>query len=446
MDKRKIIIISILSVVFVLCIVAFFLVLTQDKMPTDDIYIFTENGNIKATRGAFKWKTYTGESITDIDTPYNIALKADKANAYQFEKVNISTDTIKGRLLNNISNVKLYIINEDNLEEIKILKQSRELVFTAPKDMGDYYYQLVLTYSNGSIVEYEFGLNVTKRNVDATVLNNIILDYKGKYVGDNSAIVNLTNKINTLMNPINIVYDDVKFQILDKKLIVNYYIDNEYLLDEDELKEWNLNYAVSMFSLIQNIEGLQVSITDENNKEVYISDITKADIEAIYNSKVADLDLYEIFLDNINEANYKVLDIDKIYTPPTLYANGIQKLERASFIWKSSDNSMVAVDAIPTEEILKDKESLIVNRRLYITLNENNSKKELYKLPENAILEYRILGEEEFKEANLLKDGSYLVELPEKEGEYIYEFNLSFTGVNGIHSSYAIKINYQIKD
>ena len=82
---------------------------------------------------------------------------------------------------------------------------------------------------------------------------------------------------------------------------------------------------------------------------------------------------------------------------------------------------------------------LIVN----ITLNERKSKKELYKLPENAVLKYKILGEDEYKEAKKLNDASFLVDLPEKLGEYIYEFNLSFTGINGMNSNYVIKINYQ---
>lgn len=443
MSKRSIIIIVVLSIVFVLCITAFVLTLVQSKTPTDDIYVITQNGSIKSTRGAYKWKTATSEYITDIDTPYNLALKSSKASAYQSEKVTISTSTLKGRLLNDISNIRLYIIDEVNSYEIDIEKSSREATFIAPKDMGDYYYKLVLNYKNGSIVEYEFGLTVGKRTIDAKLLNEIIQNYDGKYVGDNSSVVNLTNDINSKINPINMIYDDVKFQILDKNLVVNYYVSNKYLLNEDYLKEWNLNYAVSMFSLIQNIEGLQVSITDENSKEVYVNNITKEDIEETYSCKVEDIDLYEVFLDNINGANYKVLDIDKVYTPPMLYANGIQSLERTTFSWVDNNNDMIHVDTIPPEDIVKDKESFNVNSRLYITLNERNSKKELYKLPENAVLKYKILGEDEYKEAKLLKDGSYLVDLPEEPGKYIYEFNLSFTGINGMHSSYVIKINYQ---
>ena len=198
-----------------------------------------------------------------------------------------------------------------------------------------------------------------------------------------------------------------------------------------------------MFSLIQNIEGLQVKVIDENSKEVYVNNITKEDIEKIYSCKVEDIDLYEIFLDNINDANYKVLDIDKVYTPPILYANGIQSLERTTFSWADNNNNMIHVDTIPPEDIVKDKESFNVNSKLYITLNERNSKKELYKLPENAVLKYKVLGEDEYKEAKKLNDASFLVDLPEKSGEYIYEFNLSFKGINGMNSNYVIKINYQ---
>lgn len=443
MSKRSIIIIVGLSIVFVLCITAFILTLFQNKAPTDDIYVITQNGSIKSTRGAYKWKTATSEYITDIDTPYNLALKSSKASAYQSEKVTISTSTIKGRLLNDISNIRLYIIDEVNSYEIDIEKSSREATFIAPKDMGDYYYKLVLNYKNGSIVEYEFGLTVGKRTIDAKLLNEIIQNYDGKYIGDNSSIVNLTNDINSKINPINMIYDDVKFQILDKNLVVNYYVSDKYLLNEDYLKEWNLNYAVSMFSLIQNIEGLQVSITDENSKEVYVNNITKEDVEETYSCKLEDIDLYEVFLDNINGANYKVLDIDKVYTPPILYANGIQSLERITFSWADNNNNMIHVDTIPPEDIVKDKESFNVNSKLYITLNERNSKKELYKLPENAVLKYKVLGEDEYKEAKKLNDASFLVDLPEKSGEYIYEFNLSFTGINGMNSNYVIKINYQ---
>lgn len=443
MSKRSVIIIVVLSIVFVLCITAFVLTLVQSKTPTDDIYVITQNGSIKSTRGAYKWKTATSEYITDIDTPYNLALKSSKASAYQSEKVTISTSTIKGRLLNDISNIRLYIIDEVNSYEIDIEKSSREATFIAPKDMGDYYYKLVLNYKNGSIVEYEFSLTVGKRTIDVKQLDEIIQNYDGKYVGDNSSVVNLTNEINSKINHINMIYDDVKFQILDKNLVVNYYVSSKYLLNEDYLKEWNLNYAVSMFSLIQNIEGLQVSITDENSKEVYVNSITKEDIEKIYSCKLEDIDLYEVFLDNINGANYKVLDIDKVYTPPMLYANGIQSLERTTFSWANNNNNMIHVDTIPPEDIVKDKESFNVNSRLYITLNERNSKKELYKLPENAVLEYKILGEDEYKEAKKLNDASFLVDLPDESGEYIYEFNLSFTGINGMHSSYVIKINYQ---
>ena len=268
MSKRSIIIIVVLSIVFVLCITAFVLTLVQSKTPTDDIYVITQNGSIKSTRGAYKWKTATSEYITDIDTPYNLALKSSKASAYQFEKVTISTSTLKGRLLNDISNIRLYMIDEVNSYEIDIEKSSREATFIAPKDMGDYYYKLVLNYTNGSIVEYEFGLTVGKRTIDAKLLNEIIQNYDGKYIGDNSSVVNLTNDINSKINPINIIYDDVKFQILDKNLVVNYYVSDKYLLNEDYLKEWSLSYAVTMFSLIQNIEGLQVKVIDENSKEV----------------------------------------------------------------------------------------------------------------------------------------------------------------------------------
>lgn len=443
MSKRSIIIIVVLSIVFVLCITAFVLTLVQSKTPTDDIYVITQNGSIKSTRGAYKWKTATSEYITDIDTPYNLALKSSKASAYQSEKVTISTSTINGRLLNDISNIRLYMIDEVNSYEIDIEKSSREATFIAPKDMGDYYYKLVLNYKNGSIVEYEFGLTVGKRTIDAKLLNEIIQNYDGKYVGDNSSVVNLTNDINSKINPINMIYDDVKFQILDKNLVVNYYVSDKYLLNEDYLKEWNLNYAVSMFSLIQNIEGLQVSITDENSKEIYVNNITKEDMEETYSCKLEDIDLYEVFLDNINGANYKVLDIDKVYTPPMLYANGIQSLERTTFSWADNNNNMIHVDTIPPEDIVKDKESFNVNSRLYITLNERNSKKELYKLPENAVLKYKVLVEDEYKEAKKLNDASFLVDLPEKSGEYIYEFNLSFKGINGMNSNYVIKINYQ---
>ena len=443
MSKRSVIIIVVLSIVFVLCITAFVLTLVQSKTPTDDIYVITQNGSIKSTRGAYKWKTATSEYITDIDTPYNLALKSSKASAYQSEKVTISTSTINGRLLNDISNIRLYMIDEVNSYEIDIEKSNREATFIAPKDMGDYYYKLVLNYKNGSIVEYEFGLTVGKRTIDAKLLNEIIQNYDGKYIGDNSSIVNLTNDINSKINPINMIYDDVKFQILDKNLVVNYYVSDKYLLNEDYLKEWSLSYAVTMFSLIQNIAGLQVSITDENSKEVYVNSITKEDIEKIYSCKLEDIDLYEVFLDNINGANYKVLDIDKVYTPPMLYANGIQSLERTTFSWADNNNNMIHVDTIPPEDIVKDKESFNVNSRLYITLNERNSKKELYKLPENAVLKYKILGEDEYKEAKKLNDASFLVDLPEKSGEYIYEFNLSFTGINGMNSNYVIKINYQ---
>lgn len=444
MSKRSIIIIVVLSIVFVLCITAFVLTLVQSKTPTDDIYVITQNGSIKSTRGAYKWKSITSEYLADTENPYNIAIKSSKASAYQFEKVTISTSTLKGRLLNDISNIQLYmLLDETNSYEIDIEKSSREATFIAPKDMGDYYYKLVLNYKNGSIVEYEFGLTVGKRTIDAKLLNEIIQNYDGKYVGDNSSVVNLTNDINSKINPINMIYDDVKFQILDKNLVVNYYVSDKYLLNEDYLKEWNLNYAVSMFSLIQNIEGLQVKVIDENSKEVYVNNITKEDIEKIYSCKVEDIDLYEIFLDNINDANYKVLDIDKVYTPPMLYANGIQSLERTTFSWADNNNNMIHVDTIPPEDIVKDKESFNVNSKLYITLNERNSKKELYKLPENAVLKYKVLGEDEYKEAKKLKDGSFLVDLPDESGEYIYEFNLSFTGINGMHSSYVIKINYQ---
>ena len=443
MSKRSIIIIVVLSIVFVLCITAFVLTLVQSKTPTDDIYVITQNGSIKSTRGAYKWKTATSEYITDIDTPYNLALKSSKASAYQSEKVTISTSTINGRLLNDISNIRLYMIDEVNSYEIDIEKSSREATFIAPKDMGDYYYKLVLNYTNGSMVEYEFSLTVGKRTIDVKQLDEIIQNYDGKYVGDNSSVVNLTNEINSKINHINMIYDDVKFQILDKNLVVNYYVSDKYLLNEDYLKEWNLNYAVSMFSLIQNIEGLQVKVIDENSKEVYVNNITKEDIEKIYSCKVEDIDLYEIFLDNINDANYKVLDIDKVYTPPILYANGIQSLERITFSWADNNNNMIHVDTIPPEDIVKDKESFNVNSKLYITLNERNSKKELYKLPENAVLKYKVLGEDEYKEAKKLNDASFLVDLPEKSGEYIYEFNLSFKGINGMNSNYVIKINYQ---
>lgn len=444
MSKRSIIIIVVLSIVFVLCITAFVLTLVQSKTPTDDIYVITQNGSIKSTRGAYKWKTATSEYITDIDTLYNLALKSSKASAYQSEKVTISTSTIKGRLLNDISNIQLYmLLDETNSYEIDIEKGSREATFIAPKDMGDYYYKLVLNYTNGSMVEYEFSLTVGKRTIDVKQLDEIIQNYDGKYIGDNSSIVNLTNEINSKINHINMIYDDVKFQILDKNLVVNYYVSDKYLLNEDYLKEWNLNYAVSMFSLIQNIEGLKVSITDENSKEVYVNNITKEDVEETYSCKLEDIDLYEVFLDNINGANYKVLDIDKVYTPPMLYANGIQSLERTTFSWADNNNNMIHVDTIPPEDIVKDKESFNVNSKLYITLNERNSKKELYKLPENAVLKYKVLGEDEYKEAKKLNDASFLVDLPEKSGEYIYEFNLSFKGINGMNSNYVIKINYQ---
>ena len=122
MSKRSIIIIVVLSIVFVLCITAFVLTLVQSKTPTDDIYVITNNGSIKATRGAYKWKSITSEYLADTENPYNIAIKSSKASAYQFEKVTISTSTLKGRLLNDISNIRLYMIDEVNSYEIDIEK------------------------------------------------------------------------------------------------------------------------------------------------------------------------------------------------------------------------------------------------------------------------------------------------------------------------------------
>lgn len=259
-------------------------------------------------------------------------------------------------------------------------------------------------------------------------------------IGDNSIIVNLTNEINTKINPINMKFIDIKYKIENNDLILECYISENDLLNEGLLREWSNNYSTTMFVLIQNIENLKIKIKNENEEEKYTYEYSKDDIEKINKCNIEDIVLSKYYLEYIDYTKYKVLDVEKIYTPPTFYANGKVELNQATYTWKGKGNSFVTVDTISPEEMLKDKEAFNVIDKLYISLNKSNSNN-LYKLPKEATLKYMVSNlDETFKDAALQNDGSYLIDLPKESGEYICEFWLSCNNNNNMYSYYCLKI------
>lgn len=176
-----------------------------------------------------------------------------------------------------------------------------------------------------------------------------------------------------------------------------------------------------------------------------VNSIIKAiiDTDESYNIyKAKDVERLKEILNIKDSVEYTTIDIDKIYTPPTLYINST-KIYQSTFSWKQNNSNIINVDMVSPQEMLKDVESVPYIFSPIISTNEDLYSNKLTRLPSNAILQYKIYKGDEIiadeKEAEVMIDGSYHLEIPNILGEYIYVLDLTFEGISGIHSSYCFK-------
>lgn len=125
---------------------------------------------------------------------------------------------------------------------------------------------------------------------------NNSLEYKTKYVGDNSKVININNNL-----PLNNIEKTYEIEPEDYRLIIKYK-ENSTAINEEELKQFLVYNSTANFVLIDNLEEIIFEFQDTSYK------LSRNKVAKWYNNDLTSLESVERWKAEVQDKL-----IDKVY-------------------------------------------------------------------------------------------------------------------------------------